>query len=742
MKFPSIEQYGEAMQFPANTILDPKLNLGRVQTDTLGLPWGRSGAFALTFKVSSQGANFAFRCFQSQRDSMHERYESISKFLSKKTINGFVNFRYLDEGIRIQKVNYPVVIMDWASGQSLGSYIEENLQNKGTLTVLQKNLEKLALELEAAGIAHGDIQSQNILVNTTGELALVDYDGVFVPALAKLTAIESGHRNFQHPQREKLLPFDSTLDRFPFALLHTSIGAIIEDPALWDEFKCHPEKILFSSDDLQNPGKSKIFKKLAQNSQIKKRSTQLAAFAQARYDQTPTFTEYLQGEKPQVPVEKTQPAGAASQPWYMNPEAPIENQASTPIPSNLIVVDARKTDDLIANEKQQVQLVGKIIQVDIGTISKGMPHVILTLLSSNSLKVDVAIWGEGLKAFANSGITVDETWTNEWIAVDGELSSKLGSSAGPYIRLTVTRPEQVERISHQKATYLIKNGSQSLSSGSQTEEETVTRNEDLISSLGSPESFDEGFWGRSSNTSTTATTNQSSASTTKKILFNNKNLRIPILVGCFLLIALVITAIIASYESTSDGANPSDTEVTNNLDATELPTPLEDYEGACLTDTNDIVDCSDPSAMKEVVSTSDPSRRCPITLNALRRPGGWVCTTPLEMDITTTIAVETCFEADFDEGPVKECFPGETWKYEYCWGGGRGAVLQQKIRGSWETVKSDIASNNDCMPDYPWTISFSRQASGVGAKDYRILIPETDEVYEATQFIQVTVKAV
>jgi hypothetical protein len=426
----------------------------------------------------------------------------------------------------------------------------------------------------------------------------------------------------------------------------------------------------------------------------------------------------------------------------MNPEAPIENEALAQGQSNQRVVDARKTDDLIANEKQQVQLVGKIIQVDIGTASKGMPHVILTLLSSNSLKVDVALWAEGLKFFANSGITVDDTWMNEWISVDGELSSKLGSSAGPYIRLTVTRPEQVERISHQKATFLIKSGAQPLSKGAQTEQETVTRNDDLISSLGSPKSADGGFWVGSSNKSTATTTNQSSTSAPKGTLFGERINRILILVGCLLIIAIAITAILASYESSNDGSNPSDNAVTSDTDASGFTAPLENFEGACLTATNDIVDCSDPSALRKVMTTLEPSGRCPANTNAVRRAEGWVCTAPLGTVISPTIAFQTCFEAVFDDEPIRECFPGEVWEFNFCGKSARGAALQQRIKGNWETVKSDIASNNDCMPDYPWTIYFSQQESGAGIKQYRLLIPETEEGFELTQLINVTVAEV
>ena len=577
MKFPSIEQYGEALQFPENTILDPKLRKGKVQTDTFGLPWGRSGAFALTFKITTTTGQFAFRCFQSQRDSMRERYAAISSFLSQNKLTGFVHFQYLDKGITIQKIEYPVVTMDWAAGQSLGAYIEENLTNKVSLTVLQKNLEKLAKELENAKIAHGDIQSQNILVTSTGELTLIDYDGMFVPALSSFKAIESGHRNFQHPQREKLLPFDSTLDRFPLALLHTALAALIERPGLWDEFQCHPEKILFTNADLLNPNTSKIFRKLNTIPAVEARAQQLAAFAQAPYSKTPKFTEYLRGDKPESATP--QPSQTSSnQPWYMNPDAP----ANTPTSTTFIepIVDARKIEDVLANTGTNVQLIGKITNVELGKSDKGQPHAILTLSDSTELKIEVALWAEGVKAFAKSGITVDNSWTLGWIAVTGELSSKLGSSNGPYVRIVVTQVNQIERISHQRATYLIKSGTESHLNESKIEKETISRNENLISGLGKKKS--SGIPPNQSNARmpqnpSGPTNNSAKTGTTKKSLISRYEVWLAFGVGALVALLVLVGIILASTNSSNYGSE----RAANGPVAIETCIKYEDSDFVC-----------------------------------------------------------------------------------------------------------------------------------------------------------------
>ena len=736
MKFPSIEQYGEALQFPENTILDPKLRKGKVQTDTFGLPWGRSGAFALTFKITTTTGQFAFRCFQSQRDSMRERYAAISSFLSHNKLTGFVHFQYLDRGITIQKIEYPVVTMDWAAGQSLGAYIEENLTNKASLTVLQKNLEKLAKELENAKIAHGDIQSQNILVTSTGELTLIDYDGMFVPALSSFKAIESGHRNFQHPQREKLLPFDSTLDRFPLALLHTALAALIERPGLWEEFQCHPEKILFTNADLVNPNTSKIFRKLNTIPAVEARAKQLAAFAQAPYGNTPKFTEYLRGDKPESATP--QPSQTSSnQPWYMNPDAP----ANTPTSMTFIesIVDARKIEDVVANAGTKVQLIGKITNVELGKSDKGLPHAILTLSDSTELKIEVALWAEGVKAFAKSGITVDNSWTLGWIAVTGELSSKLGSSNGPYVRIVVTQVNQIERISHQRATYLIKSGAESQLNESRVEKETISRNENLISGLGKEKSS-EIFGGSVSikpSKPKTTVTQSASALPVKSTFFERE--AVWFVLTAFGVIMLIIGLLIAYSvaNNNASGPNNSTSNAQSQSPESETIVPLSAYEGMCLTIAGELVECTYQAATRQVVHITETPSKCPPNVTAIQKVDGWICVKPFDPNSMSNVALETCIEATYTES---NCFPGEGGEYFSCWNAAQGALLQQRKDGQWVTVKRNIAIKDDCMPGYPWTIAFVRKASGVGEKSYRLYIPPSGEFGTTTELIQVTVR--
>lgn len=342
MNYPSPSEYGEALQAPQISILDPELKTGRVESDNWGLPFGRTGAFAITFKVLAQGRSHAYRCFLQNRPTMHKRYDAISKKLVSLRLPYFVDFTFIDEGIRVKGQNYPTLRMTWANGQPLGLYIQEHHTDTGRMTALQQQIQGLALALQAAGISHGDIQGGNILVGSGGELKLVDYDGMYVPSITKLGAIETGHPNFQHPERTRLQPFDAKVDQFSFALLHTVIGALVEEPNLWDRLSADPDKILLGVSDLVSPYNSPAFDALLTLQNTGKFAKSLQALASAPYETIPEFTDFLNGRN--IPQSKRRAGTSAATsrattaspaaPWYQQPEVTIGTGLTSPKPTN------------------------------------------------------------------------------------------------------------------------------------------------------------------------------------------------------------------------------------------------------------------------------------------------------------------------------------------------------------------------------------------------------------------------
>src|SRR5438034_6443476 len=64
--------------------------------------------------------------------------------------------------------------MQWADGDLLHSHIEKHLRYPASLEALRAKWVTLVRHLEAAQVAHGDLQHGNILVRG-GSIQLVDY---------------------------------------------------------------------------------------------------------------------------------------------------------------------------------------------------------------------------------------------------------------------------------------------------------------------------------------------------------------------------------------------------------------------------------------------------------------------------------------------------------------------------------------------------------------------------------------
>src|SRR5207247_7890916 len=86
--------------------------------------------------------------------------------------------------------------MQWADGDLLHSHIEKHLRYPASLAALREKWVTLVRHLEAAQVAHGDLQHGNIVVRG-GSIHLVDYDGMWVPALRGRHATETGHRAYR-----------------------------------------------------------------------------------------------------------------------------------------------------------------------------------------------------------------------------------------------------------------------------------------------------------------------------------------------------------------------------------------------------------------------------------------------------------------------------------------------------------------------------------------------------------------
>jgi hypothetical protein len=228
--------------------------------DRLGMPLVTSGQFAYVYKLKSMngGGDFAVRCFRGYLGDRDQRYRAIQEHLTSAPVSHLSPFAYAPEGILVAGQRFPILFMNWIEGPTLDLYIGEMLHRSDVLLHLSEEWLRLMTALRASGIAHGDLQHGNIIVEH-GQLRLVDHDGIFVTRMAGWTASEVGHQHYQHPRRDAR-HFDAHLDSFSSIVIYLSLLALAERPELWQEH--HDENLLFTRSDFVDPASSSLFTKI------------------------------------------------------------------------------------------------------------------------------------------------------------------------------------------------------------------------------------------------------------------------------------------------------------------------------------------------------------------------------------------------------------------------------------------------------------------------------------------------
>ena len=260
MPYPTPGAYQEAVQFPETAFEDPVLQHAEPEVSTLGLPKVITGAFAAVFPMQTRTARWAAKCFLTNVRDQTARYAAISDALLALELPYTLLFEYQPQGIRVDGEAFPLLKMAWIEGETLNRFVERHREAPDVLGRLAEQWTRLLADLEEAGIAHGDLQHGNVLVDAGGGLRLVDYDTMYVPALKGRRSPEVGHRNYQHPDRSER-DFGPYLDRFSGLAIYVALRALVVRPALWARYDTG-ENLLFRAADFYDPAHSPLFDEL------------------------------------------------------------------------------------------------------------------------------------------------------------------------------------------------------------------------------------------------------------------------------------------------------------------------------------------------------------------------------------------------------------------------------------------------------------------------------------------------
>ena len=261
MQYPLISEYLAAIQ-DAHDNLD-KLNHLVPVLEKHGEPYRSSGAFAVVFKMKDEqtGKCYALKCFTEDQEGRAEAYRQIAEELEFVDSPYITSVKYLEKELFVdsncEDDEFPVLLMDWIEGETMETYIAENYTDSYEMSMLCYRFCKMAAWLRSQSFAHGDIKPDNIIVRPDGTLTLVDYDGMFVPAMKGQKSPTIGTKDFSHPLRT-IDDFDETIDDFALASIALSLKAISLDSSLLQSYGAS-DRLLFSATDYLDLSKSKIF---------------------------------------------------------------------------------------------------------------------------------------------------------------------------------------------------------------------------------------------------------------------------------------------------------------------------------------------------------------------------------------------------------------------------------------------------------------------------------------------------
>ena len=263
MNYPLISEYIEAIKSAEDNFKE-LTNLRPVLGDD-EQPVMTSGNFAVVFKMQDEetGKFYALKCFTKEQEGREEAYHQIAKALENVDSPYLISIQYLDKELFVDtdqttETEFPVLLMDWVEGKTLDKYLRENLDDKYELEMLAYRFSQLAQWLIPQPFAHGDLKPDNILVREDGTLVLVDYDGMYVPAMKGQKARELGSPDFRHPLRTEN-DFDEHIDDFPLVSILLSLKAISYNPQLLEQYGA-VDRLLLSEIDYRNIYKCKCLK--------------------------------------------------------------------------------------------------------------------------------------------------------------------------------------------------------------------------------------------------------------------------------------------------------------------------------------------------------------------------------------------------------------------------------------------------------------------------------------------------
>ncbi|MEI6874885.1 MAG: AarF/UbiB family protein [Spirochaetota bacterium] len=468
MPWPSLGDYNAAFANPASGLPSPLLRGARTKVGPMGAITPISGGFAFIYELGlPDGSRRAVRCFVEDELSRRERTRRVCGLLERRLAAKPALRPYFAEALWVEDCvvaggnRVPAMVMEWVEGQTLGQYIEARHHDPAALARLRKAFSQLVLDLEAAGIVHGDLQTGNIVVEQSGSLRLLDYDGLHFAGEDEGPDLEAGHVNFQHPAFSSSSP-SSHKDRFPALVIDLGLAALIEEPDLFDRFSTG-ENILFVREDFRAPTESAALEGLRAIPSLAHAGELLALLCQAPVEALPTLADFAaeMGNAGPLPLRDEPGAAAAvgTDEGGGRGRQPGRKRKGgrEPYSGQYPVLEGTNYGGLFDAVGRKVEVVARVVSVKADGVTKyGDPFVFVNFGDWRSESFKLAIWSEGLSTFAQKPGT---HWEGRWLSVTGLIDEPYTSRYGvTQLSITVQDSSQLRFIEEAEALFRMGSG--------------------------------------------------------------------------------------------------------------------------------------------------------------------------------------------------------------------------------------------------------------------------------------------
>lgn len=226
------------------------------------------GSHGIVFKIRElkSGKYRAYKFFIKDQYRLLERYSKVASFRKGLSTKYLPRIVFREEALTMKTDDgktgkFPVLLMDWIEGERLNDYIIRVKSSPCELADLFCKFMKLSSWLITNGFVHGDLHPENIMVDSNGNLVLVDFDNFRLASTKEYNSNHDRADDYAHPDGLNSGNDIKYSDDFTISLLALSLRAIAIDNTLLNSYD-GKGGILLSEKDLKDISESSVLKKV------------------------------------------------------------------------------------------------------------------------------------------------------------------------------------------------------------------------------------------------------------------------------------------------------------------------------------------------------------------------------------------------------------------------------------------------------------------------------------------------